>query len=133
MKNIVTFENNIINDYNVINKLQEEDNQEQLTNLLNLFENKKVNIKNTIFNLHKDLYNIRRDIIDNSVKLDRIYNMKRNSQDKKNLVKFEIDRLATDLEKVIDEQNNKIKVKQKQVNNIIKNFNNFVNKNIEYN
>jgi hypothetical protein len=112
--------------YNCINNSEEEINQRDVEILMEKIDNQKIIIKDTLFNIHKECFNIRRDLINQSSILKRVKNLKNKSSKEKDLVKFNIDRLSVETEAKIDSLNNALCIKRELANSILRNYNNYL-------
>jgi len=126
LQQIMSFENIISKDYSIINSLEEDLNEKNVENLLLLFDTQKIYIKNTIYDIHKDIYNINRDIVDYSLKLQRINVLKEKSVNEKDKTRFQIERLSDETIFKLDSLNEQLKQKRIIANNLLKNYNNYI-------
>lgn len=126
IKNIKNFENIISESYKIITKDEETQNEIEVKKLISLFEKQGKTIKNSIFEIHKKCFNIRRDIDKYTTNLDRIYKLRDKTGDSNDQILFKIDRLATETETQIDQLNKTLQNERNKADLLLKNYHKYI-------
>ena len=109
-KNMDNFEETVLEHYSIITEAEEEMNETEVEKLLQTFDTQKKQLKECIFAIHKEAYNTRRDIAKYGDNLQRIYQLKEQSSEERDRVRFKVERLAVETEEKIDALNEKLKI-----------------------
>lgn len=103
------FEDRVQQDYETIIQAEEEMNENNVQHLLMAFDQQKLSLKEKLFHIHQDAYNIRRDISKYGKNLQRSYSLKEKTINEKDRVRFQVERLVAETEAQIDTLNDKLK------------------------
>ncbi len=122
MKNITDFEDQVTKSYYIIHEAEEKMNETEVEQLLQLFDKQKEQVKERIFVIHKEAYNIRRDISNVGAKLQRIYELKKNSEIEKDRIRFRLDRLSIEAEAQLDTLNSNLYEKRDKADVLLKRY-----------
>jgi hypothetical protein len=122
MTRISIFEDIVLQNYEIITKAEEEMNETEVESLLSMFEKQKTKLKDTIYQLHCDAYNTRRDIFKVGKNLAEIYAIKNQSETEKDRTRFRIERLAKDTEDKIDSLNKNLRQKRNDADLLLKRY-----------
>ncbi|KKK81570.1 hypothetical protein LCGC14_2812110, partial [marine sediment metagenome] len=90
------------------------------------FDGQQKTLKNRIYGIHKETYNIRRDISQSGSYLQRIYSLKEQSSKERDRIRFRIERLAIETEEKIDILNDKLRDKRNQADALLKKYWKFI-------
>lgn len=119
-------EDDILQSYRSITEAEEEMNEREVERLLRTFDKQKETIRSTIYNVHRDAFNTRRDIEKAGGNLERIYKLKAKSIDEKDRVRFQIERLATETELDIDKLNKQLREQRNSANDLLQKYQSFI-------
>lgn len=125
-QNIDNFEESVLHQYTIITEAEEEMNEIEVEKLLNSFDEQKKQLKERIFDIHKETYNIRRDIIKHGNNLQNIYKLKDQSSGERDRLRFKVERLAIETEEKIDSLNDKLKLNRNQADLLLKNYRKYI-------
>ena len=112
-------EEKILESYATIYEAEEEINEDEVNKLLEIFDEQKAKIKELIFEIHKEEYNIRRDLSQQGTNLQRVYALKERSSKERDRVRFKIERLALETEKAIDSLNDNLCERRIRANKLL--------------
>lgn len=119
-------EDTLLEQYNIINKTEEMMNEQEVKELLLLFDNQKEILKETIYDSHRDAYNIRRDIEKIGNNLKRIRQLQKRSVNERDLVRFKVDRLALETEEKLDNLHLKLSECRNSSDNLLKKYRDYI-------
>lgn len=128
IKQIGSFEHVVLESYQSIVDAEEKMNEQSVEKLLNLFDQQKVLLKERIYKLHLDAYNIRRDITKTGNNLQRVYELRSRSTHEKDRVRFKLDRLVAETEENIDSLNEKLRETRNDASQLLDRYFGYVDK-----
>jgi hypothetical protein len=128
LKEIANFEMRVNEQYSLLTQVEEEYNEAQVIKVIEKFEIQKKDFKEMLFNVHKNGYNIRRDIEKASLQLEKLYNLKKNSLNEKDRVRFKLERLISEMENKLDHLNEQLSQYRNMGDSILTKYNDYMSK-----
>ncbi len=107
---------------------EEEFNEASSEKLVNSLEEMRKQIKEKLYNINKSSFNTHRDIIKNTEALDKLGKLKLESADKKDSIRFNIERLITETENTIEELYEKLAEERNEINKIMRKYSGYLGK-----
>ena len=107
---------------NHLESFEIESNEKKVEHLNQLFLKQSNDMHNKLYSIHKNIYNLRHDIKEFSVRLQKAYQLKENSLHSKDTVRFELDRLIVDIENSIDKMNFKLLLERQKSDTLIQKY-----------
>ena len=122
------FETDVIENYHIISSVEEEMNEIEVENLLYCFDKQKKNLKDNIFEIHKRIYHLRRDLEQASENLERIYMLREKTVHEKDRIRFKVDRMAIEAENKIDHFNKKLCDYRNKADKLLTEYKKYINR-----
>jgi hypothetical protein len=97
---------------------EEEFNEKSSQNIVDSLEELRKKVKEKLYEINKLSFNTRRDIIKNTEALDKLAKMKLESVDKKDSIRFNIERLIAETESIIEELYINLATQRNEINKI---------------
>ncbi len=107
---------------------EEEFNELSSEMVINSLEEMRKQIKEKLYNINKSSFNTHRDIIKNTEALDKLGKLKLESVDKKDSIRFNIERLITETENTIEELYEKLAKERNEINKIMRKYSGYLGK-----
>lgn len=127
-ENLDNFSETLIEIYAEITETEEMMNEQEVIKLLEKFDEQKTQLKERIFHIHQNAYNLRRDISKTGENLNRIFALKYKSQNSSDRVRFKIDRMASETQEQIHKLKNKLSQQRNKADNLLKKYWNYIGK-----
>ena len=128
INNIDNFSGILTENYQEITEQEEIMNEKEVIELLEKFDQQKTKLKQLIFDIHQNAYNLRRDISKTSDNLKRIYELKNKSINSSDRIRFKIDRMALEMQEKINNLKYKLSKQRNKADSLLKNYWDYISK-----
>lgn len=107
---------------------EEKYNENVSSELIASIEKLKINVKDSLYEINKKSFNIKRDILKHTEALNKLLVMKQTSVNKKDTLRFNVERLIMETEEKIDLLHSELIEQRNSINNIVLGYKKWINR-----